>query len=72
MKTRYSKITAKLKNRDVFGQKFGLTYAGSSRYNTWCGSVASNFLSLIMLAYTVIFLIKVFKQEGTGLIRDEK
>lgn len=65
-------ITGKLKNRDVFGQHFGLTYEGSGTYKTWFGSVATTLLNILLLFYAALLFIKVYTNSATALNVDKQ
>jgi hypothetical protein len=65
-------ITGKLKNRDVFGQPFGLTFRGAGSYKTWFGSVATTLLNILLLFYAAVLFIKVYTNRATALNVDKQ
>jgi hypothetical protein len=65
-------ITGKLKNRDVFGQSFGLTFKGAGSYKTWFGSVATTILNILLLFYAAVLFIKVYTNRATALNVDKQ
>ena len=65
-------MTTKLKKSDVFGHDFKMTYNGEKKYTTWCGSVMTAMLNIVVLFYAAVLFIDVYQQKVTSMNIDER
>jgi hypothetical protein len=53
-------MTQKLKKTDVFGSTVNLTFQGGKFYTTWCGTMLTNSLNVIVLFYGAFFFVDLY------------
>ena len=59
-------MTTKLKKADVFGHDFKMTFNGEKLYTTWCGTMLTTTLNIIILFYGAVMFLDLYNGKAIG------
>ena len=64
-------MTTKLKKSDVFGHDFKMTFRGEKLYTTWCGTMLTTTLNVIIMFYGAALFVDLYNEKPVSTF-DEK